>query len=164
MSSTSWLLWTIFVASRSRREPKGPSCVTGTVRGSSLLSGASKMGSLSAPHQVHSARCCSPQQCNQYDRKSSNHITEAFFLVPGIYCVYLLFILFCLSCIGYQGPDFDWADYLKQCEAEAAPQQCFPTVSLYCLYPGRDSNLLYCLRLSERVIVRYCITDNNVDV
>uniref|UniRef100_A0A674NRL0 Scm like with four mbt domains 1 n=1 Tax=Takifugu rubripes TaxID=31033 RepID=A0A674NRL0_TAKRU len=30
---------------------------------------------------------------------------------------------------GYQGPDFDWADYLKQCEAEAAPQNCFPTVS-----------------------------------
>uniref|UniRef100_A0AAX7V5C8 SAM domain-containing protein n=1 Tax=Astatotilapia calliptera TaxID=8154 RepID=A0AAX7V5C8_ASTCA len=29
---------------------------------------------------------------------------------------------------GYQGPDFDWADYLKQCEAEAAPQHCFPTV------------------------------------
>uniref|UniRef100_A0A674P8A4 Scm like with four mbt domains 1 n=1 Tax=Takifugu rubripes TaxID=31033 RepID=A0A674P8A4_TAKRU len=28
---------------------------------------------------------------------------------------------------GYQGPDFDWADYLKQCEAEAAPQNCFPT-------------------------------------
>nr|XP_020448925.1 scm-like with four MBT domains protein 1 [Monopterus albus] len=28
---------------------------------------------------------------------------------------------------GYQGPDFDWADYLKQCEAEAAPQHCFPT-------------------------------------
>lgn len=28
---------------------------------------------------------------------------------------------------GYQGPDFDWADYLKQCETEAAPQQCFPT-------------------------------------
>ncbi|KAM6981194.1 scm-like with four MBT domains protein 1 isoform 2-T2 [Aplochiton taeniatus] len=28
---------------------------------------------------------------------------------------------------GYQGQDFDWADYLKQCEAEAAPQQCFPT-------------------------------------
>uniref|UniRef100_A0A8C2ZEE6 Scm like with four mbt domains 1 n=1 Tax=Cyclopterus lumpus TaxID=8103 RepID=A0A8C2ZEE6_CYCLU len=28
---------------------------------------------------------------------------------------------------GYQGADFDWADYLKQCEAEAAPQHCFPT-------------------------------------
>uniref|UniRef100_A0A674NLC3 Scm like with four mbt domains 1 n=1 Tax=Takifugu rubripes TaxID=31033 RepID=A0A674NLC3_TAKRU len=33
---------------------------------------------------------------------------------------------------GYQGPDFDWADYLKQCEAEAAPQNCFPTVSQLC--------------------------------
>uniref|UniRef100_A0A8C7GGT4 Scm like with four mbt domains 1 n=1 Tax=Oncorhynchus kisutch TaxID=8019 RepID=A0A8C7GGT4_ONCKI len=30
---------------------------------------------------------------------------------------------------GYQGQDFDWADYLKQSEAEAAPQHCFPTVS-----------------------------------
>ncbi|KAM9524006.1 scm-like with four MBT domains protein 1 isoform 1-T3 [Salvelinus alpinus] len=28
---------------------------------------------------------------------------------------------------GYQGQDFDWADYLKQCDAEAAPQNCFPT-------------------------------------
>uniref|UniRef100_A0A3P9KP76 Scm like with four mbt domains 1 n=1 Tax=Oryzias latipes TaxID=8090 RepID=A0A3P9KP76_ORYLA len=28
---------------------------------------------------------------------------------------------------GYQGADFDWADYLKQCEAEAVPQHCFPT-------------------------------------
>ncbi|KAJ8361122.1 hypothetical protein SKAU_G00176470 [Synaphobranchus kaupii] len=27
---------------------------------------------------------------------------------------------------GYQGQDFDWADYLKQCRAEAAPQHCFP--------------------------------------
>ncbi|KAJ8409396.1 hypothetical protein AAFF_G00235940 [Aldrovandia affinis] len=27
---------------------------------------------------------------------------------------------------GYQGQDFDWADYLKQCGAEAAPQHCFP--------------------------------------
>lgn len=27
---------------------------------------------------------------------------------------------------GYQGQDFDWADYLKQCGAEAAPQRCFP--------------------------------------
>uniref|UniRef100_A0A3Q2QA72 Scm like with four mbt domains 1 n=1 Tax=Fundulus heteroclitus TaxID=8078 RepID=A0A3Q2QA72_FUNHE len=26
---------------------------------------------------------------------------------------------------GFQGSDFDWADYLKQCEAEAAPQHCF---------------------------------------
>ncbi|XP_051967204.1 scm-like with four MBT domains protein 1 isoform X2 [Xyrauchen texanus] len=28
--------------------------------------------------------------------------------------------------LGFQGQDFDWADYLKQCEAEAAPQHCFP--------------------------------------
>ncbi|KPP78694.1 scm-like with four MBT domains protein 1-like, partial [Scleropages formosus] len=31
---------------------------------------------------------------------------------------------------GYQGQDFDWADYLKQCGAEAAPQHCFPPVSV----------------------------------
>lgn len=36
--------------------------------------------------------------------------------------------------IGFQGQDFDWADYLKQCEAEAAPQHCFPPVSLYSTY------------------------------
>uniref|UniRef100_A0A3Q2XEM2 Scm like with four mbt domains 1 n=1 Tax=Hippocampus comes TaxID=109280 RepID=A0A3Q2XEM2_HIPCM len=30
---------------------------------------------------------------------------------------------------GYQGPDFDWADYLKRCEAAAAPEHCFPAVS-----------------------------------
>nr|XP_033782467.1 scm-like with four MBT domains protein 1 isoform X2 [Geotrypetes seraphini]XP_033782468.1 scm-like with four MBT domains protein 1 isoform X2 [Geotrypetes seraphini]XP_033782469.1 scm-like with four MBT domains protein 1 isoform X2 [Geotrypetes seraphini]XP_033782470.1 scm-like with four MBT domains protein 1 isoform X2 [Geotrypetes seraphini] len=28
---------------------------------------------------------------------------------------------------GYPGQDFDWADYLKQCAAEAAPQSCFPS-------------------------------------
>ncbi|KAL8212387.1 UNVERIFIED_CONTAM: Scm-like with four MBT domains protein 1, partial [Gekko kuhli] len=27
---------------------------------------------------------------------------------------------------GYPGQDFDWADYLKQCGAEAASQSCFP--------------------------------------
>ncbi|XP_068951584.1 scm-like with four MBT domains protein 1 [Petaurus breviceps papuanus] len=27
---------------------------------------------------------------------------------------------------GYPNQDFDWADYLKQCGAEAAPQSCFP--------------------------------------
>ncbi|XP_038627953.1 scm-like with four MBT domains protein 1 isoform X1 [Tachyglossus aculeatus] len=27
---------------------------------------------------------------------------------------------------GYPTQDFDWADYLKQCGAEAAPQSCFP--------------------------------------
>lgn len=30
--------------------------------------------------------------------------------------------------LGYPGQDFDWADYLKQCGAEAAPQSCFPSV------------------------------------
>uniref|UniRef100_A0A087XFT3 Scm like with four mbt domains 2 n=1 Tax=Poecilia formosa TaxID=48698 RepID=A0A087XFT3_POEFO len=27
---------------------------------------------------------------------------------------------------GYEGPDFDWADYLKQSGSEAAPDACFP--------------------------------------
>ncbi|OBS60017.1 hypothetical protein A6R68_08863, partial [Neotoma lepida] len=27
---------------------------------------------------------------------------------------------------GFRSQDFDWADYLKQCGAEAAPQKCFP--------------------------------------
>ncbi|XP_018589692.1 scm-like with four MBT domains protein 1 isoform X3 [Scleropages formosus] len=30
---------------------------------------------------------------------------------------------------GYQGQDFDWANYLKQCGADAAPQHCFPEVN-----------------------------------
>uniref|UniRef100_A0A3P9IZN4 Scm like with four mbt domains 1 n=1 Tax=Oryzias latipes TaxID=8090 RepID=A0A3P9IZN4_ORYLA len=49
---------------------------------------------------------------------------------------------------GYQGPDFDWADYLKQCEAEAVPQHCFPTVSQnICGYQSNDRHkcLLPCL-------------------
>lgn len=31
--------------------------------------------------------------------------------------------------VGFRSQDFDWADYLKQCGAEAAPQKCFPQVS-----------------------------------
>ncbi|KAK7915432.1 hypothetical protein WMY93_011193 [Mugilogobius chulae] len=31
-----------------------------------------------------------------------------------------------LTLCPHQGADFDWADYLKQCGAEAAPQNCFP--------------------------------------
>lgn len=34
--------------------------------------------------------------------------------------------------LGYPGQDFDWADYLKQCGAEAAPQSCFPSVRFSC--------------------------------
>lgn len=30
---------------------------------------------------------------------------------------------------GYEGQDFDWADYLKQSGTEAAPDSCFPNVS-----------------------------------
>ncbi|NXL79651.1 SMBT1 protein, partial [Leptocoma aspasia] len=30
---------------------------------------------------------------------------------------------------GYPGQDFDWADYLKQCGAEAASQSCFPSLT-----------------------------------
>ena len=36
------------------------------------------------------------------------------------------------SFIGHPGQDFDWADYLKQCGAEAAPENCFPSVSVHC--------------------------------
>lgn len=38
---------------------------------------------------------------------------------------------------GYEGQDFDWADYLKQSGAEAAPDACFPDVSL-----GRSEKVL----------------------
>lgn len=30
---------------------------------------------------------------------------------------------------GFEGQDFDWADYLKQSATEAAPESCFPDVS-----------------------------------
>lgn len=30
---------------------------------------------------------------------------------------------------GYEGQDFDWADYLKRSGTEAAPDACFPDVS-----------------------------------
>uniref|UniRef100_A0A3B3QXI8 Scm like with four mbt domains 1 n=1 Tax=Paramormyrops kingsleyae TaxID=1676925 RepID=A0A3B3QXI8_9TELE len=40
---------------------------------------------------------------------------------------------------GYQGQDFDWADYLKQCEAEAAPQHCFA--------PLRDHDFVASMKL-----------------
>lgn len=45
---------------------------------------------------------------------------------PGrhVWCEFL----FSYSYLGYPGQDFDWADYLKQCGAEAAPQRCFPPV------------------------------------
>lgn len=36
--------------------------------------------------------------------------------------------LFICPHLGYPSQDFDWADYLKQCGAEAAPQRCFPPV------------------------------------
>lgn len=42
--------------------------------------------------------------------------------------------------LGYPGQDFDWADYLKQCGAEAAPQSCFPSVRFSC----RQMSLLLC--------------------
>lgn len=31
---------------------------------------------------------------------------------------------------AYEGQDFDWADYLKQSGTEAAPDACFPDVSM----------------------------------
>ncbi|KTG07324.1 hypothetical protein cypCar_00019533, partial [Cyprinus carpio] len=51
----------------------------------------------------------------------ASHAVESFSgaLVDLCVCV-------CVCLFGFQGQDFDWADYLKQCEAEAAPQQCFP--------------------------------------
>lgn len=52
MNSISSWLWMTFAALRTRRLPRGPFCVTETVQESSLHSGASKMGSPSAPLQV----------------------------------------------------------------------------------------------------------------
>lgn len=46
---------------------------------------------------------------------------------PAVKLTSLLFLH-----LGYPGQDFDWADYLKQCGAEAAPQSCFPSVRFSC--------------------------------
>lgn len=80
MTSTSLLRWTTSAASRSRKEPEGPSCVIETVRGSSPLSGASRTGSLSAPHQVHVvAYWPLAAQCHHYTASVINEqITHAF--------------------------------------------------------------------------------------
>lgn len=40
---------------------------------------------------------------------------------------------------GYEGQDFDWADYLKQSGTEAAPDACFPEVRLELTFLKRDS-------------------------
>lgn len=121
MSTTSWWQWMTFVILRSRRVLGDPSCVTEIVRGSSLLNGASKMDSHSAPHQVCSVTFWHEAITVVTFRMLSCLLSN----LPNFH----LLLVFILSCTGYQGPDFDWADYLKQCEAEAAPQHCFPSVS-----------------------------------
>lgn len=71
--------------------------------------------------------------CGWYQNIINNKLDHLCFFpsIPGFICFSLsVRSVFILSCTGYQGPDFDWADYLKQCEAEAAPQHCFPTVRL----------------------------------
>lgn len=62
--------------------------------------------------------------CNPSHSFFFSSLTPPVSLAIPSSCAYIL------SYSGYQGPDFDWADYLKQCEAEAAPQPCFPTVSV----------------------------------
>lgn len=47
--------------------------------------------------------------------------------------------LFCCPA-GYSGQDFDWADYQKQCGAEAAPHLCFRNVSSsFCSCPAMSN-------------------------
>lgn len=48
---------------------------------------------------------------------------------------------------GFRSQDFDWADYLKQCGAEAAPQKCFPLVRTLTAFLRLPSALLLCLLL-----------------
>lgn len=110
MNSTSWWLWTTFVALRSPRVPWGLFCVTETVQGSSLLSGASKTGSLSAPRQVCSVKCCPfrASNCISYQwcpNKEWHWLDHSCFLslsLPGIICFY--FCPFLLSFIMYRIP------------------------------------------------------------
>lgn len=71
-----------------------------------------------------------------YSCSLSLSLSLALFVFLICHCFSLsVHSFFISSCTGYQGPDFDWADYLKQCEAEAAPQHCFPTVSQRPFYP-----------------------------
>lgn len=42
---------------------------------------------------------------------------------------------------GYEGQDFDWADYLKQSGTEAAPDTCFPDVRSSC----EVKHLIWCI-------------------
>lgn len=154
MNSTSWLRWTISAASRSRREPGSPSCVTETVRGSSPLSGASRTGSLSARHQVHSAAYWpleAKHRTSGMDNPARGKLADDW-CFPGIICLGLCSLDLVLSRAGYQGPDFDWADYLKQCEAEAAPQQCFPTVSLLLILAKISTGLFLCQPVSHSLV------------
>lgn len=51
--------------------------------------------------------------------------------------------LFCCSA-GYSGQDFDWADYQKQCGAEAAPHLCFRNVSSIFAFALLLSDLIAC--------------------
>ncbi len=60
----------------------------------------------------------------------ASHVVDSFKGALVDHCVFV--------CVGFQGQDFDWADYLKQCEAEAAPQQCFPPVSFsFCMFGAK---------------------------
>lgn len=84
-----------------------------------------------------------PSSMEPQKRTPANPSTRFFFsfepryqdtvtlILTMLFYLLSLYSIFChISWLsGYQGPDFDWADYLKQCEAEAAPQQCFPDVS-----------------------------------
>ena len=121
----------ISVVMKGQRTVGDPSCATETVLGSFLLSGASRTGSLSAPQKVCWA---GNSDVFLHDSKFFLFLSHPLVLPPlpsvswvFLHCVHF-YPLLCHS-VGYQGQDFDWADYLKQCEAEAAPQHCFPTVS-----------------------------------
>lgn len=95
MSITSWWWWMTFVVLRSQRVLGGPFCVTETVQASSLLSGASKTGSLSVPHQVCSVKCypfitsyfISHQQCQKVRNGSELHHSCVLSpSLPGFIC------------------------------------------------------------------------------
>lgn len=72
MRNSSWWQWMTCVESMSQKALVNPSCVTETVQGSFRLSGVSKMGSPSPPHQVRPHTCIVVRTC--YDRLNSSDV------------------------------------------------------------------------------------------
>lgn len=98
MSSTSWWQWMTFVVLRSQKVLGAPSFATETVRGSFLLSGVLRTGSLSAPHQVCSVTFYSFYNPFKWGMTCDKNTHPAFSFLSVYFSTYLpLFPSFLLS-------------------------------------------------------------------